>query len=61
LGLGGEAPAIKIKKVLLKKITNGISHSARDYRTMSPYWELPVYTELIRAVWADIGDRPLLF
>jgi hypothetical protein len=32
-----------------------------DYRTVSPYWVLPVYVELIRAVWADDGDRPLLF
>jgi hypothetical protein len=29
-----------------------------DYRTVSPYWVLPVYVELIRAVWADDGDRP---
>jgi hypothetical protein len=35
------------------------SHS--DYRTVSPYWVLPVYVELIRAVWADDADRPLLF
>jgi hypothetical protein len=32
-----------------------------DYRTVSPYWVLPVYVELIRAVWADDEDRPLLF
>jgi hypothetical protein len=32
-----------------------------DYRAVSPYWVLPVYVELIRAVWADDGDRPLLF
>jgi hypothetical protein len=32
-----------------------------DYRTVSPYWVLPVYVELIVAVWADDGDRPLLF
>jgi hypothetical protein len=32
-----------------------------DYRTVSPYWVLPDYVELIRAVWADDGDRPLLF
>jgi hypothetical protein len=25
------------------------------------YWVLPVYVELIRAVWADDRDRPLLF
>jgi hypothetical protein len=31
-----------------------------DYRTVSPYWVLPVYVELIRAVWADDRDRPLL-
>jgi hypothetical protein len=36
-----------------------LTHS--DYRTVSPYWVLPVYVELIRAVWADDGDRPLLF
>jgi hypothetical protein len=36
-----------------------VSHS--DYKTVSPYWVLPVYVELIRAVWADDGDRPLLF
>jgi hypothetical protein len=36
-----------------------VEHS--DYRTVSPYWVLPVYVELIRAVWADDGDRPLLF
>jgi hypothetical protein len=35
------------------------SHS--DYRTVSPYWVLPVYVESIRAVWADDGDRALLF
>jgi hypothetical protein len=28
-----------------------------DYRTVSTYWVLPVYVELIRAVWADDGDR----
>jgi hypothetical protein len=28
---------------------------------VSPYWELPVYVELIWAVCADDGDRPLLF
>jgi hypothetical protein len=27
----------------------------------SAYWVLPVYDELIRAVWEDNGDRPLLF
>jgi hypothetical protein len=32
-----------------------------DYRTVSPYWVLPVYVELIWAVLADDGDRPLLF
>jgi hypothetical protein len=39
----------------------GLAHS--DYRTVSPYWVLPVYVELIRAVWADdaYGDRSLLF
>jgi hypothetical protein len=36
-----------------------VRHS--DYRTVSPYWVLPVYVELIWAVWADYGDRPLLF
>jgi hypothetical protein len=36
-----------------------IDHS--DYRTVSPYWVFLVYVELIRAVWADDGDRPLLF
>jgi hypothetical protein len=39
-----------------------VAHS--DYRTVSPYWVLPVYVESIRAVWAvwaDDGDRPLLF
>jgi hypothetical protein len=39
--------------------TPTLAHS--DYRTVSPYWVLPVYVELIRAVWADYGDRPLLF
>jgi hypothetical protein len=39
--------------------SHGTVHS--DYRTVSPYWVLPVYVELIRAVWADDGDRPLLF
>jgi hypothetical protein len=39
--------------------SKGSTHS--DYRTVSPYWVLPVYVELIRAVWADDGDRPLLF
>jgi hypothetical protein len=29
-----------------------------DYRTVTPYWVLPVYVELIQA---DDGDRPLLF
>jgi hypothetical protein len=24
-----------------------------DYRTVSPYWVLPVYVKLIWAVWAD--------
>jgi hypothetical protein len=24
---------------------------------VSPYWVLPIYVELIRAVWADDGDR----
>jgi hypothetical protein len=43
----------------MSAITNGSPHS--DYRTVSPYWVLPVYIELIRAVWADDGDRPLLF
>jgi hypothetical protein len=28
-----------------------------DYRTVSPYWVLPVYVELIRAVWADDGGQ----
>jgi hypothetical protein len=32
-----------------------------DYRTVSPYWVLPVYIELIWAVWAEDGYRPLLF
>jgi hypothetical protein len=32
-----------------------------DYRTVSPYWVLPVYDEFIQAVRADDGDRPLLF
>jgi hypothetical protein len=29
--------------------------------TVTPYWVMPAYVELIRAVWADDGDRPLLF
>jgi hypothetical protein len=37
----------------------GFIHS--DDKTVSPYGVLPVYVELIRAVWADDGDRPLLF
>jgi hypothetical protein len=37
----------------------GVWHS--DYRTVSHYWVLLVYVALIRAVWADDGDRPLLF
>jgi hypothetical protein len=41
------------------KNRNSSDHS--DYRTVSPYWVLPVYVELILAVWADDGDRPLLF
>jgi hypothetical protein len=28
-----------------------------DYRTVSPYWVLLVYVELIRAVWADDGGQ----
>jgi hypothetical protein len=28
-----------------------------DYRTVSPYWVLPVYVELIRAVLADATTR----
>jgi hypothetical protein len=28
---------------------------------VSHYWVLLVYVALIRAVWADDGDRPLLF
>jgi hypothetical protein len=36
------------------------SHSHSDYRTVSHYWVLLVYVALIRAVWADDGDRPLL-
>jgi hypothetical protein len=32
-----------------------------DYRTVSPYWVLPVYVELIGAVWADDGDKTHLF
>jgi hypothetical protein len=31
------------------------SHS--DYKTVSPYWVLPVYIELIRAVWADVKGK----
>jgi hypothetical protein len=27
------------------------------YRTVSPYWVLPVYVALIRAVWADDGGQ----
>jgi hypothetical protein len=34
-------------------------HSHSDYRTVNPYWVLPV--KLIWAVWADDGDWPLLF
>jgi hypothetical protein len=30
-----------------------ILYNHSDYRTVSPYWVLPVYVELIRAVWAD--------
>jgi hypothetical protein len=32
-----------------------------DYRTVSHYSVLLVYVALIRAVWADDGDRPPLF
>jgi hypothetical protein len=32
-----------------------------DYRTVSHYWVLLVYVAFIRAVWADDGDKPLLF
>jgi hypothetical protein len=39
-------------------IRAGGNHS--DYRTVSHYWVLLVYVALIRAVWADDGDRPLL-
>jgi hypothetical protein len=28
-----------------------------DYRSVSPYWVLPVYDEWIRAVWADDGGQ----
>jgi hypothetical protein len=38
------------------------THVHSDFRTVSSYWVLPVFkVELIRAVWADDGDRPLLF
>jgi hypothetical protein len=38
----------------LTRRSRELNHS--DYRTVSPYWVLPVYVELIRAVWADDGD-----
>jgi hypothetical protein len=43
-------------------ITHGIIKTRwhSDYRTVSHYWVLLVYVALIRAVWADDGDRPLL-
>jgi hypothetical protein len=51
---------IRIKALAIYVI--GVYHvNHSDYRTVSPYWVLPVYVELIRAVWADDRDRPLLF
>jgi hypothetical protein len=43
---------------LYELLASGLFHS--DYRTVSHYWVLLVYVALIRAVWADDGDGPLL-
>jgi hypothetical protein len=37
--------------------THCVQCTHSDYRTVSPYWVLPVYVELIRAVWADDGGK----
>jgi hypothetical protein len=49
------------KGLLLQKSFLNTYHACHsDYRTVSHYWVLLVYVALIRAVWADDGDRPLL-
>jgi hypothetical protein len=53
-------PYLKVLyRYTIESLIGLIDHSA--YRTVCPYWILPVYVVLIQAVWADDGDRPLLF
>jgi hypothetical protein len=58
---GGTSCLIFIKFLLLLYVMREGGGGHSDYRTVSPYWVLPAYVEMIRAVGADDGDRPLLF